>query len=212
MPSFRATPAFLFLFFWQGVLVSVGAQECQDSVASHPVCLFGGLCDCVELTSSSPCGTDITTGNGSVKVNEICAKTCDACAKHCEDTLEKHPLCLFAQLCACAVDIIPTFQCGGTVASPQGDILVNDVCAQSCDACDSNDETAGALTFQGPVSGIMPMGIVGGKTTQLEYTVKEESIDFKMTFPDVLVWASFQYWSGDFKALTDGRLPFATSG
>jgi hypothetical protein len=56
------------------------------------------------------------------------------------------------------------------------------------------------------------MGIVGGKTTQLEYTVKEESIDFKMTFPDVLVWASFQYWSGDFKALTDGRLPFATSG
>lgn len=197
--------------------------DCVNIIADHPVCLFGSICDCEELTSSPeyPCGSTMTSAGQSVDVNELCAETCEACDKGegtvvtvaCEDELADHPLCLFAQLCSCETDILSAYSCDGAISSPQGSVQVADVCAKSCNAtCTSVQESNDEPEFAGPVYGHLPMGIIDGQRSDVYYTVVQDKVDFVMHFPDTSAWVAFQFWGGDFRGITDGRLPQATSG
>ena len=214
----------LSILCWTAVHANEG---CVDIIADHPVCLFGQICDCAALiTTTNPCGSTMTSAGQSVEVNELCPATCNACPEEdndsnaqdelCQDELENHPLCLFAQLCDCELDILPTYACEDTITSPNGSVQVTQVCAATCDACDTIPTTASNEQDQAviarPVHGHIPMGVIDGARSDVYYTVGQDKIDFVMHFPDTAVWVAFQFWGGDFRGITDGRLPAATSG
>lgn len=222
MRGYSIATTSLFAILFSGVNAN---QECVDSIGSHPICLFGQRCDCVDLTSNDPCGSEIASAMGNVVVNDICSKTCGACgggdpgevfdrpaAAPCQDEISEHPLCLFARMCSCESDILPIYGCGGEIESNQGTVLVNNLCRESCDACDGGAVLAQAEAYPGNVTDNIPLGTVDGLNSNLKYSFMEDKVNFEITFPDGVAWVAFQFWGGDFKGITDGRLPLATSG
>jgi len=56
-----------------------GAQPCEDIIVSHPMCRFGGQCDCGDLIAEHGCGNVWSTSWGDVVVNDLCARSCNVC-------------------------------------------------------------------------------------------------------------------------------------
>lgn len=55
---------------------------CEDQLATHPACNFGGMCDCAELVNdpaSTGCGGILETSAGDIVINEVCGAYCDEC-------------------------------------------------------------------------------------------------------------------------------------
>jgi hypothetical protein len=52
----------------------------------------------------------------------------------CEDTISSSPACSFGGLCDCdtVINAPESTGCGGVYTNPQGDIMVDSVCAASC--------------------------------------------------------------------------------
>lgn len=136
------------------------AGPCEDALADSPACTFGGMCDCetfVNSPESTGCGGTFSSDFGDMPVNSMCAKYCEACGgdpaeqqqaaaatKSCEDALPDSPVCKFGNLCDCAalVGAPESTGCGGVYPTQMGDIVLDEVCANYCDACpdDSSDE------------------------------------------------------------------------
>lgn len=134
------------------------AAPCEDALASNPACTFGGLCDCetfVNSPESTGCGGTYASDFGDMPVNSMCAKHCGACgdgdggassspASSCEDVLVDSPACKFANLCDCAAlaTAPESTGCGGVYPTQMGDLVLNDLCPNYCDACpdESSDE------------------------------------------------------------------------
>ena len=116
------------------------AATCRDALPTSPACRFGGLCSCkdfVEHPDSTGCGGVFSSDMGDLPVNEMCALYCDDCPTGCEDKLPSGPACTFGGLCSCEnfVNAPESTGCGGVYSSEWGDVLVNEQCAQYCDAC-----------------------------------------------------------------------------
>lgn len=54
----------------------------------------------------------------------------------CDDTLADHAMCMFAQMCDCAV-VTQTHPCGSKMESAMGDVDINSVCGLTCGSCGS---------------------------------------------------------------------------
>lgn len=128
--------------------VIAAMSQCEDTLPGSPACTFGNLCNCEDLISGPDgvgCGNEYVTGQGSIDVNSVCAKSCDcpaaanvtAGAPLCQDALAESPACRFGGLCECEefVNSPDSTGCGGVFTSEMGDIPVNDMCASYCDAC-----------------------------------------------------------------------------
>jgi len=58
-------------------------EDCVDTLANHPSCTFGGLCDCeafVESPESTGCGGVYASAMGDVKIDSVCNKYCGCTA------------------------------------------------------------------------------------------------------------------------------------
>jgi hypothetical protein len=130
------------------------AKECVDELVNLPACRFGNLCDCetfVNAAESTGCGGVFSTEMGDVPVNDACAKYCNACdtpppasiSSSCVDSLPESPACQFGNLCDC--DALATVNpddgsggCGSVYSTSMGDIIIDEVCATTCNACPSD--------------------------------------------------------------------------
>jgi len=66
------------------------ATNCQDSLASSPICRFGQICDCesfVNNPSSSGCGGVFTSEMGDIMINDYCPSYCNACPETSQEEL-----------------------------------------------------------------------------------------------------------------------------
>ena len=129
------------------MLPDVPMMTCEDTITSHPMCRFGGICNCEELVSaegSEGCGGMYSRAEGEIAVNNVCAKHCDACADEvvvantgCADALADSPMCSFGGLCDCEefVNSPESTGCGGVYTSEFGETPVNEYCTKHCDAC-----------------------------------------------------------------------------
>lgn len=149
--------------------VAEPAMDCVDTLADSPSCQFGGLCDCevfVNAEESTGCNGVYSSTWGDVQINDVCANYCgcpegsntdnmppppaavDApeatggASPGCENKLVGSPMCRFAGICECEdfVNAPESEGCGGLYKSEMGDVVINDVCAQYCDACGSMEE------------------------------------------------------------------------
>jgi uncharacterized protein (DUF305 family) len=57
---------------------SASGVRCEDAIGSHPVCQFGGMCECGTADVSCE-ATTLATAMGTVAMKEICMKTCNLC-------------------------------------------------------------------------------------------------------------------------------------
>ncbi|KAL9186444.1 hypothetical protein ACHAXT_005682 [Thalassiosira profunda] len=132
-------------------------EDCIDSLATHPACLMGNMCDCEEYVNapeSTGCGGVYESEWGNVPIDSVCNKYCGcnavveapapqappaaqvpAIGLGCTDELASNPACRFGGLCSCEEFVAGSEGCGGWYRSEQGDIEVNSVCASYCDAC-----------------------------------------------------------------------------
>ncbi|KAL3942896.1 MAG: hypothetical protein SGARI_000109 [Bacillariaceae sp.] len=119
------------------------ANVCEDTLESSPACQFGGLCDCndfINAPESTGCGGVYSSPQGDIQVDTMCAKSCGCpSAGGCSNELANSPVCSFGGLCDCEVFVnaAESTGCGGVYSSPQGNININDVCAEYCDACET---------------------------------------------------------------------------
>ena len=133
-------------------------EDCVDTLANHPSCTFGGLCDCktfVESPESTGCGGVYASAMGDVQIDSVCNKYCGCTATSsaapptqdepsptsgsgdCINALVNNPACRFGGLCDCEelVNSEESEGCGGLYKSEMGDIVIHEVCASYCDAC-----------------------------------------------------------------------------
>jgi hypothetical protein len=119
------------------------ANACEDTLADSPACTFGSLCDCNDLINapeSTGCGGTYESPQGPIQIDPLCAKSCGCpSAGSCSNELANSPICTFGQICDCEtfVNLPDSTGCGGVFTSQQGNINVNDVCAEYCDACET---------------------------------------------------------------------------
>jgi len=137
-------------------------EDCVDALADSPSCTFGRLCDCevfVNSPASSGCNGVYSSAMGDIEVRSVCAKYCGCEGESetgmqpevpisstdppptilgCVDKLSQNPICRFGNICECKdfVNAPESEGCGGSYKSSRGDIVINDVCAQYCDACE----------------------------------------------------------------------------
>lgn len=130
---------------------------CEDTLKDHPACTFGNMCSCEEFVNapeSTGCGGMYTSDWGEIEINSVCRKYCDCppvSSKKCEDALPTSPACLFGSLCSCEVFVnaAESTGCGGYYTSDWGEMPVNDMCANYCDACpDITPEEQMAMDFE----------------------------------------------------------------
>lgn len=66
------------------------ATNCEDTLASSPICQFGQICDCesfVDNPSSSGCGGVFTSEMGDIMINDYCPSYCNACPETSQEEL-----------------------------------------------------------------------------------------------------------------------------
>jgi len=143
------------------MLPSTPTFKCEDTLASHPLCSFGGVCDCAELETmegSGGCGGVYSVPQGDVTIDNVCSKHCGACSdggaapmiSSCVDTLAESPMCTFGGLCECEeyVNAPESSGCGGVYTSEWGNSNINEYCAKYCDACPEEGEGAQDMLIQ----------------------------------------------------------------
>jgi len=139
------------------------ASVCFDALQGSPACRFASLCSCEEFINhpdSSGCGGVFTSEMGDIEVNSLCALSCDACPKTCEDELPNGPACNFAGLCSCEdfVNAPESTGCGGVYVSEFGELNINEQCAAYCDAC---PDTSNANVIQEQILEKLEEGLGG---------------------------------------------------
>lgn len=66
------------------------ATNCEDTLASSPICQFGQICDCeafVNSPSSSGCGGVFTSEMGDIMINDYCPSYCNDCPETSQEEL-----------------------------------------------------------------------------------------------------------------------------